>query len=140
MMRGDANSADEYVARQLAEQRITFKAVDALAPEERQTLCLVENAGEPLTTGEQAEFEGETVPGLLLASFGFSTLGDRAALGATIAFCAGGAVLLVSGVFLALALVRSRPKPVRQPVTAPGPSETPPRREMASVSGPTRQR
>jgi hypothetical protein len=169
LLRNDANFADDYVARQLGEQRITFKATDALNDAERQTPCLVAYAGTPLTTGAQAEcyannfigqhlksvangktfsemrevqngiradiakaqaagdsaaaadlqrqlgevtgkrqtlFEGETVRGLLLTSFGFSTLGEKAHLGANVANSAGGALLLLSLAVVGRAVVR----------------------------------
>ena len=51
----NANFAKKYVRDQLAEQKITFKTVDALTDEERQAPCLVANAGKALTTGKQAE-------------------------------------------------------------------------------------
>lgn len=196
MMSGDAKFADQYVARQLSEQRITFKAADALTPDERQTPCLVEHAGKPLITGEQAEcyanhfiarhlkavaggqtysqlrevqttlrgqiataqanndaavvadlqrqltdvtakrqtlFEGETVRGLLLTSFGFSTLGDRAALGATISFTAAGVATLLSAGLLGWTLSRPRPEPMQQAVATASITETPRHREMANT-------
>src|SRR3982751_3574784 len=54
-MRHDADFAKDYVARQLGEQQIFFKPAAALTDEERQTPCLVAYAGQPLTTGAQAE-------------------------------------------------------------------------------------
>ena len=168
VMRSNANFSQDYVARQLAEQRITFKPVDALSPEERQTECLVRFQGQPLTTGKQAEcyansyvgrhqksvadgktyselrevqtglraqvaeaqvandprlpelqrqladvtakrqtlFEGESVRGLLLTSYGFSTLGAKADQAATVATAGGAALLLLSLVLLARAMRR----------------------------------
>ena len=166
-MRNDANYAKDYVARQLGEQRITFKAADALNEDERSRPCLVANAGLPLTTGPQAEcyannfigvhlkniaggktfsemrvvqeklradiaaaqaasdpavadlqrqlgaatgqrqtlFEGETVRGLLLTSFGFSELGRKADLAANLAFAgvAAGLLLAAGAVVMAVA-------------------------------------
>ena len=168
IMRNDANFAKEYVARQLGEQRISFKPADALTEAERQRPCLVAYAGQPLTTGKQAEcyannfigvhlksvadgktfsemrevqttlradlaraqaagdpaaadlqrqlaemtgkrstlFEGETVRGLLLTSFGFSTLGGKADLASRVAFLASGALLILSVAVLARGAVR----------------------------------
>jgi hypothetical protein len=167
-MRNDADFAKEYVARQLGEQQIFFKPAAALTDEERQTPCLVAFAGQPLTTGAQAEcyansfighhlksvaggktyaqmrdvqtglradiaqaqaagdpaaadlqrqlaevtgkrqtlFEGETVRGLLLTSFGFSTLGGKADLAANLAEAAGAVVAVLSLVVLAPGVVR----------------------------------
>ena len=55
VMRSNANFSEEYVARQLSQQRITFKPMEALTPQERETECLVRYAGRSLTTGKQAE-------------------------------------------------------------------------------------
>ncbi len=169
-LKGNASFAEDYVARQLAEQRIVFPTVDALAHEERQTPCLVRNAGQPLTTGKQAEcyanffigrhlklvaggktfselrgvqtslreqvsqaqanndpaladlqrqlndvtgkrqslFEGQTMRGLLLTSYGFSELGVKAEQGASAAFLTAGLLLPMSAGFLLRGLVRSR--------------------------------
>jgi hypothetical protein len=156
VMQGNASFAEDYVGRQLAAQRITFAAAEALTPEERGTACLVANAGRPLTTGKQAEcyanhyvgrhltriaegrtyaemrsvitsleaqiaqapddpavadlqrrlgaatgqrralLEGESVRGMLLTSFGFASLGDKAGQAADVAFLAGGSTIVAS--------------------------------------------
>ena len=54
-MMANANFSERYVTEQLARQRITFRAVDALTDEERARPCVVANAGKPLLTGKQAE-------------------------------------------------------------------------------------
>lgn len=153
VMADNARFSDDYVARQFAEQRITFTPLERLAPAEKESACLVANAGQPLRTGKQAEcfaneyiavhleeygqgktyaelgtrefalraqieqakadgtgvramerelgqltatrdllFKGETLRGLLLTSYGFSMLGDKAGQAAAVAF--GGAALL----------------------------------------------
>jgi len=51
----NADYSEKYVTDQLARQRITFKAADALTDAERERPCVVANAGKPLTTGKQAE-------------------------------------------------------------------------------------
>ena len=51
----NANFAEDYVKDQLSEQQISFKPLAALTEEEKQSACLVEYAGQPLTTGKQAE-------------------------------------------------------------------------------------
>ena len=169
VLRSNAAFAEQNVARQMAEQRITFKPAETLTPEERNTPCLVRYAGQALTTGAQAEcyanhfignhlkkvadgrtysemravqtelrerltraqaanepgvgdlqrelgevngkrqtlFEGETVRGLLLTSYGFGTLGTKADQGATVAFAASVMVLLLSLVVLVRARIRS---------------------------------
>lgn len=54
-MTANADFSERYVTEQLARQRITFKAADALTDEERKHACVVANAGKPLLTGKQAE-------------------------------------------------------------------------------------
>jgi hypothetical protein len=154
----NANFAATYVHDQLAQQRISFKTADTLTAEEKQQACLVQYAGQPLTTGKQAEcyannfigvhlqgiaggktyaelgdvqtqlrtqiadaqktnasnladlqkqladattnretvFKGETLRGLLLTSYGFSELGAKAALAATVAYLGAGVMLLLA--------------------------------------------
>jgi hypothetical protein len=156
----NANFASTYVADQLGQQKISFKTLDTLTAQEKEQACLVSYAGQPLTTGKQAEcyannfiglhlqgiaggktyaelgdvqtqlraqiadaqktgatnladlqkqvtdttasretvFKGETLRGLLLTSYGFSELGAKAALAATVAYLAAGLMLLL-GIF-----------------------------------------
>jgi hypothetical protein len=51
----NANFAKDYVHDQLGAQKITFKTTATLTEEERKAPCLVKYAGQPLTTGKQAE-------------------------------------------------------------------------------------
>jgi hypothetical protein len=163
----NANFASTYVADQLGQQKISFKTADTLTDAEKQKACLVTYAGQPLTTGKQAEcyannfiglhlesiaggktyaelgdvqtqlraqitaaqasnasnvadlqkqltdatanretvFKGETLRGLLLTSYGFSELGAKAALAATVAYLAAGLMLLLGLAGLLHALV-----------------------------------
>ena len=154
VMSSNADFSNSYVRDQLAQQKITFKAADALTDEERQAPCLVEYAGQPLLTGKQAEcyanefiglhvktsgkgktyaeigddqtalraqiaaaggaanapelqkqltdltatretvFKGETLRGVLLTSYGFSELGNKADQAATVIFL--GVILLTA--------------------------------------------
>jgi hypothetical protein len=55
VMTSNANFSKGYVKDQLSQQNITFKTADTLTPEEAQSACLVKYAGQPLTTGKQAE-------------------------------------------------------------------------------------
>jgi hypothetical protein len=55
VMTSNASFAHDYVATQLSAQHITFKAASTLTDEEKQSPCLVKFAGQPLTTGKQAE-------------------------------------------------------------------------------------
>jgi hypothetical protein len=59
VLTSNANFSRTYVREQLSQQKITFKPVAALTPEEKaftaeHTNGLVRFAGQPLTTGEQA--------------------------------------------------------------------------------------
>jgi hypothetical protein len=55
VMTSNANFAKDYVTNQLSDQKISFKTADTLTDEEKQSACLVKYAGQPLTTGKQAE-------------------------------------------------------------------------------------
>jgi hypothetical protein len=55
VMTSNASFAKDYVATQLSQQHIVFKTADTLTAEEKQAPCLVKFAGQPLTTGKQAE-------------------------------------------------------------------------------------
>ena len=55
VLQSQASFADTYVHDQLSAQQIVFTPKAGLAPEEKKAACLVANAGEPLTTGKQAE-------------------------------------------------------------------------------------
>ena len=68
VLTSNANFATNYVADQLAQQNITFKTADTLTAEEKQYPCLVEYAGQKLTTGKQAECYANNFIGLHLKS------------------------------------------------------------------------
>jgi hypothetical protein len=55
VLTSNANFARTYVHDQLAAQKISFKTADTLTAEEKQQACLVQYAGQPLTSGPQAE-------------------------------------------------------------------------------------
>jgi hypothetical protein len=55
VLTSNANFANNYVHDQLAQQKISFKTADTLTAEEKQQPCLVQYAGQPLTSGPQAE-------------------------------------------------------------------------------------
>ena len=159
MLESNATFSDDYVGRQLREQRIRFPEYDALKPEEQAEPCLAKYAGQELVTGKQAEcyankfigrhlklvaggktfsemrvvqdglrakiaeaqsagdaaaageyqrqlgeatgkrqalLEGESMRGLLLTSYGFSTLGTKAGEAATAAQYGSVGVLAVA--------------------------------------------
>jgi hypothetical protein len=68
VLTSNANFATTYVADQLAQQNITFKTADTLTAEEKAAPCLVEYAGQKLTTGKQAECYANQFIGLHLKS------------------------------------------------------------------------
>jgi len=55
VMTSNATFARTYVKDQLSQQHITFKTAATLTEEESHSACLVKFAGQPLTTGKQAE-------------------------------------------------------------------------------------
>jgi hypothetical protein len=55
VLRSNATFAHDYVRNQLTEQKITFTPADKLSAEEKQSADLTKYAGQPLTTGKQAE-------------------------------------------------------------------------------------
>jgi hypothetical protein len=68
VLTSNASFANDYVKDQLAQQHISFPAADELSDEEKATPCLVEYAGQPLTTGKQAECYANNYIGLHLKS------------------------------------------------------------------------
>ncbi|HEY8451403.1 MAG: hypothetical protein FWJ70_12400 [Micromonosporaceae bacterium] len=66
VMASNANFANNYVREQLSAQKIYFPPVEELTDEERQSECLVEYAGQQLTTGKQAECYANEYIGLHL--------------------------------------------------------------------------
>ena len=54
VLQNQANFAKSYVHDQLSAQQITFTPADKLAPD-TQAQCLINNGGQPLVTGKQAE-------------------------------------------------------------------------------------
>jgi hypothetical protein len=80
VMTSNANFAKTYVKDQLSQQKITFKPAAALTAAEKESACLVENAGLPLTTGKQAECYANDFIGLHTAASAdgrtYATQGD----------------------------------------------------------------
>jgi methionine-rich copper-binding protein CopC len=68
VLTSNANFAHNYVTTQLGEQNITFTAVDKLSDEEKKSACLVQYAGQKLTTGKQAECYANDYIGLHVKS------------------------------------------------------------------------
>lgn len=90
VMSSNANFSKKYVTDQLSQQKITFKTADTLTDEEKQAPCLVEFAGQALTTGKQAECYANEFIGLHVATSGkgrtYAQIGDdQTALRAQIA-------------------------------------------------------
>ena len=80
VLTSNANFANDYVKDQLGQQQITFKPADTLTAEEKQSACLVQYAGQQLTTGKQAECYANEFIGLHLKSIAggktYAQLGD----------------------------------------------------------------
>ncbi len=70
VMTSNANFAKTYTAEQLGQQKITFSSVEALTPEESQSPCLIQYAGQQLTTGKQAECYANDFIGLHVTKIG----------------------------------------------------------------------
>jgi hypothetical protein len=68
VLTSNANFARNYVSTQLSQQNISFTPVDKLTAEEKQSACLVQYAGQQLTTGKQAECYANEFIGLHLKS------------------------------------------------------------------------
>jgi hypothetical protein len=68
VLTSNANFANNYVTTQLSEQNITFKTADTLTAEEKKSSCLVQYAGQKLTTGKQAECYANDFIGLHVKS------------------------------------------------------------------------
>jgi hypothetical protein len=67
VMRSNADFAKNYVHDQLAAQEISFKPADTLTEEEAAKSCLVKYAGQPMTSGKQAECYANDFIGLHLS-------------------------------------------------------------------------
>jgi hypothetical protein len=80
VLTSNADFAKRYVRDQLAQQKITFKTAATLTDEEKNAPCLVEYAGQALTTGRQAECYANHFIGLHLHSVAngqtYAQLGD----------------------------------------------------------------
>ncbi|WP_412538486.1 hypothetical protein R8Z50_21845 [Longispora sp. K20-0274] len=80
VLSSNANFANTYVHDQLAQQQITFKTADTLTAEERKAQCLIDYAGQKLTTGKQAECYANEFIGLHLKSIAggktYAQIGD----------------------------------------------------------------
>ena len=80
VLTSNANFAKNYVSTQLSQQNITFKTADTLTAGEKQSSCLVQYAGQKLTTGKQAECYANDFIGLHVKSIaGGKTYADLGA-------------------------------------------------------------
>jgi hypothetical protein len=81
VLTSNAHFANNYVKDQLSQQHITFTAADKLSDEEKAVPCVVKYAGQPLTTGKQAECYANNYIGLHLKSIaGGKTYADMGAV------------------------------------------------------------
>jgi hypothetical protein len=81
VLTSNADFAKTYVRDQLSRQDIRFKAEADLTEEERASACLVENAGQRLLTGKQAECYANEFIGLHLKAIPNADGKSYAALG-----------------------------------------------------------
>ena len=80
VLTSNADFAKNYVSTQLSQQNITFKTADTLTAGEKQSSCLVQYAGQKLTTGKQAECYANDFIGLHVKSIaGGKTYADLGA-------------------------------------------------------------
>jgi hypothetical protein len=68
VMTSNASFAKSYVKSQLSQQKITFKTAGTLTAEEKRSPCLVQYAGQALSTGKQAECYANDFIGLHVKS------------------------------------------------------------------------
>ena len=74
VLRSNAVFAQNYVHDQLSQQQITFTPVAGLSPAEQKSAGLVKYAGQPLTTGAQAQvYANDYIAGHLAAVNGGKT-------------------------------------------------------------------
>ena len=104
--------ANEFIGLHLKStaEGLTYAEIGVPQGEARTKLAAAQAAGDPaavadlqkqvtdLTTKRETLFKGETLRGLLLTSYGFSVLGEKAAQAATVAFL-GAALLAVLALF-----------------------------------------
>ena len=80
VLAANASFANDYVTSQLSQQKISFKSLDTMTAEEKAQACLVTYAGQPLTTGKQAECYANNFIGLHLEGIAggktYAELGD----------------------------------------------------------------
>jgi hypothetical protein len=76
VLTSNADFATNYVGSQLSDQKIKFKAADALTEEEKKVACLTTYAGQELATGKQAECYASYI-GVHLGSMGKGTYNDK---------------------------------------------------------------
>src|SRR5689334_16284695 len=80
VLAANASFANDYVTNQLSQQKISFKSLDTMTAEEKAQACLVTYAGQPLTTGKQAECYANNFIGLHLEGIAggktYAELGD----------------------------------------------------------------
>jgi hypothetical protein len=98
VLQNQADFAKSYVHDQLSAQKIVFTPAKSLSDEEKRAECLVDNGGEALTSGSQAECYANEYIGLHLTEINesktyaeTSTQSRAAAANATAATAAGAA-------------------------------------------------
>lgn len=80
VLNSNANFSKSYVEDQLSQQKVTFTSLEKLTPEDKayteaRTGCVTKYAGQPLTTGKQAECYANEYIGAHLAKMPAGTKG-----------------------------------------------------------------
>jgi hypothetical protein len=97
---------------------------DAKAAGDTQTAADAQKKFDAATALRENQFKGETLRGMLLTSYGFSVVGERAALAATISFGIAAVAALLSLAGFVHAFVTPKEQTVFAGVVAPTPAPT----------------
>ncbi len=122
--------ANSFIATHLkaAAGGMTYAEIGVPQSELRAKVAAAQQAGDPavtdlqkqladVTTKRETLFKGETLRGLLLTSYGFSTLGEKADQAATVAYAGAGLMALLALFGFVHAFVTPRDKAFAMPDT-----------------------
>jgi hypothetical protein len=133
-----AKAYAEYIGGHLKDQATaagypgaTYASIGSMQTELRTKVAEAQKANDPqlaelqkqltaVNTLRDNQFRGETLRGLLLTTYGFSVLGERAALAATIAFGIAAVAAVLAAAGYVHAFVTPKEKTVLGGIFAPG--------------------
>lgn len=98
---------------------------DAKAAGDAQAAADAQKKLDAATSLRENQFKGETLRGMLLTSYGFSVLGERAALAATIAFGIAGVAALLAAAGFVHAYVTPKERRALEGIVGPAPTPAP---------------